>query len=211
MGGTIGFDSRVGEGSTFWFTAVFDVPPELALASGVEPAPTSCRQPANGRLVVPPGVGRPRSEARILVAEDNPINERLLLAQLRKLGYEARAVASGFAAVEALRQEKYDLVLMDCQMPEMDGFEATRRIRESGRPQVPIVAVTASAMTGDRERCIREGMDDYLSKPMELCQLAEVLARWLPEPAARDTFPTAEPAAPGPAVAIFDEKDQFVQ
>jgi PAS domain S-box-containing protein len=193
MGGTIGFDSRVGEGSTFWFTAVFDVPPELALASGVEPAPTSCRQPANGRLVVPPGVGRPRSEARILVAEDNPINERLLLAQLRKLGYEARAVASGFAAVEALRQEKYDLVLMDCQMPEMDGFEATRRIRESDSlQQVPIVAVTASAMVGDRERCIREGMNDYLSKPMDLRQLAEVLAKWLPEPAARDTFPTAE-------------------
>ena len=211
MGGRIGFDSRVGEGSTFWFTASFDVPPELALASGVEPARASWRQPANGRLVVPPGVGRPRSEARILVAEDHPINQRLVLAQLRKLGYEARAVASGVEAVEALRQEKYDLVLMDCQMPEMDGFEATRRIRESGRPQVPIVAVTASAMTGDRERCIREGMDDYLSKPMELCQLAEVLARWLPEPAARDTFPTAEPAAPGPAVAIFDEKDQFVQ
>jgi PAS domain S-box-containing protein len=193
MGGTIGFDSRVGEGSTFWFTAVFDVPPELALASGVEPAPTSCRQPANGRLVVPPGVGRPRSEARILVAEDNSINQRLLLAQLRKLGYEARAVASGFAAVEALRQEQYDLVLMDCQMPEMDGFEATRRIRESDSlQQVPIVAVTASAMVGDRERCIREGMNDYLSKPMDLRQLAEVLAKWLPEPAARDTFPTAE-------------------
>ncbi len=166
MGGRIGFDSRVGEGSTFWFTAVFEVP--------AEPGPESIQAPG--------GVAEVRPEARILVAEDHPINRRVLLAQLEKLGCRARAVVSGAEAVEAVEREEFDLVLMDCQMPGMDGFEATRRIRGSGRPDLPIVAVTADAMSGDRERCIREGMSDYLSKPIELCLLAEVLAKWLSEP-----------------------------
>ncbi len=173
MGGRIGFDSRVGEGSTFWFTAVFDVPAEPGPAPAME-GPEGIQAP--GRLA---GV---RPGARILVAEDHPINRRLLLAQLEKLGCQARAVASGAEAVEALERENFDLVLMDCQMPGMDGFEATRRIRGSGTLGLPIVAVTADAMAGDRERCIREGMSDYLSKPVELCLLAEVLAKWLPEP-----------------------------
>ena len=173
MGGRIGFDSRVGEGSTFWFTAVFEVPAEPAKAAAIE-GPAS--------LQAPGGVAEVRPEARILVAEDHPINRRVLLAQLEKLGCRARAVASGAEAVEAVEREEFDLVLMDCQMPGMDGFEATRRIRGSGRPDLPIVAVTADAMSGDRERCIREGMSDYLSKPIELCLLAEVLAKWLAEP-----------------------------
>jgi CheY-like chemotaxis protein/HPt (histidine-containing phosphotransfer) domain-containing protein len=141
------------------------------------------------------------------VTEDNPINRLVLRAQLEKLGYRAHAVANGVEAVEAVQQGKYDLVLMDCQMPRMDGFEATRRIRESGSPHVPIIAVTANAMSGDRERCIREGMNDYLSKPVELGPLAEVLERWLPEFASRGTLATAEPAAPEPTRAVFDEED----
>ncbi|MGA3018189.1 MAG: PAS domain S-box protein [Bryobacteraceae bacterium] len=196
MGGRIGLNSKEGEGSTFWFTAVFDIPVEPALASTQGPARTSRQQPANGGCGVPPGVGRARREARILVTEDNPINRLVLQAQLEKLGYQARAVANGVEAVEAVQQGKYDLVLMDCQMPRMDGFEATRRIRESGSPHVPIVAVTANAMSGDRERCIREGMNDYVSKPVELGPLAEVLEKWLPEFVPRDTLATAEPAAP---------------
>jgi len=187
MGGRIGLNSREGEGSTFWFTVVFDRPVEPSLASTPGSARTGRRQPANGRSMVPSGAGRPRREARILVTEDNPINRLVLRAQLEKLGYQARAVANGVEAVAAVQQEKYDLVLMDCQMPQMDGFEATRRIRESGSPYVPIVAVTASAMSGDRERCIHEGMNDYLSKPVELGPLAEVLERWLPEFASRHT------------------------
>jgi PAS domain S-box-containing protein len=206
MGGTIGFHSAAGAGSTFWFTAVFDTPPEPAPASTV-PARTIALPPANGSHVVPPGVGRTRRDARLLVAEDNPTNQIVLLAQLEKLGYQAHVVANGVEAVEAVQREEYDLVLMDCQMPGMDGFEATRQIRRSPRPHVPIIAVTAHAMVGDRERYIREGMDDYLSKPVALDPLADVLATWLPGFTPRNTLPTAEPAVAQQAGATFDEED----
>ena len=149
--------------------------------------------------VPPPRPQKPVALAthlRVLLAEDNEINQRITLRLLEKLGVPADAVVNGREAVQALEKRKYDLVLMDCQMPRMDGFEATRRIRESGSPHVPIVAVTANAMSGDRERCIREGMNDYVSKPVELGPLAEVLEKWLPEFVPRDTLATAEPAAP---------------
>jgi PAS domain S-box-containing protein len=197
MGGTIGYHSTAGAGSTFWFTAVFDTPRAPALASTV-PARTIALPPAKA--------SRPRRDARILVAEDSPTNQIVLLAQLEKLGYRAHVVANGVEAVEAAQLEAYDLVLMDCQMPLMDGFEATRQIRRSFRPHVPIVAVTAHAMVGDRERCIREGMDDYLSKPVALDPLADVLATWLPGFSARQTLPTAEPASREQAGATFDEE-----
>jgi CheY-like chemotaxis protein/HPt (histidine-containing phosphotransfer) domain-containing protein len=199
MGGTIGYHSTAGAGSTFWFTAVFDTPPAPAPASTALGAPTVAVPPANAR--------RPRRDARILVAEDSPTNRLVLLAQLEKLGYQAQAVANGVEAVAAVQREEYDLVLMDCQMPLMDGFEATRRIRRSPRPHVPIIAVTAHAMVGDRQRCIREGMDDYLSKPVALDPLADVLATWLPGFTARNVLPTAEPAVAQPAGATFDEED----
>ena len=120
--------------------------------------------------------------ARILVAEDNVVNQRVVLGLLAKLGHRADAVRNGVEAVRAVESGTYDLVFMDCQMPELDGFEATRRIRRlSGTcATVPIVALTANAMQGDRERCLEVGMNDYVAKPVDAGRLAAALQRFLP-------------------------------
>jgi CheY-like chemotaxis protein len=121
----------------------------------------------------------------VLVAEDNATNRLVALAQLTKLGFKAEAVVNGAEAVEALRHKAYDIILMDCSMPVMDGYEAAGRIRGLGGPRIPIIALTAFAMAGDRERCLDAGMDDFLSKPVDMQQLAEVLSKWSVTAAAR--------------------------
>ncbi|RMG44214.1 MAG: response regulator [Acidobacteria bacterium] len=124
---------------------------------------------------------------RILVAEDNPVNQKVAERMLARLGHRVTLVANGKAAVEAVRAERFDLVLMDCQMPELDGYDATRAIRglEGESAATPIVAMTANAAEEDRAACLAAGMDAVLVKPFQLHQLAAVLSRWAPEPASR--------------------------
>ncbi len=142
-----------------------------------------------------------KCNARILIADDHRVNQQLAVLMVERLGHRADVVSHGLEAYEAVMRQRYDLVLMDCQMPEMDGFEATRQIRKSEKlkvngetsdeqrttsderlstQRVPIIAMTANAMQGDREKCLESGMDDYLAKPIKPEVLAEVINRWLP-------------------------------
>jgi CheY-like chemotaxis protein len=122
-----------------------------------------------------------RAKVRVLLAEDNFLNRKLTLSQLQKLGYEAFAVGNGKEAVEEIARQRYQVILMDCQMPIVDGYEATMQIRsaeKSGAPRHHIIALTANAREGDREKCLIAGMDDYLSKPTKHEDLALVMARY---------------------------------
>lgn len=149
---------------------------------------------------------------RILLAEDNPTNQLVALKILEKLGYRANAVANGQEAITTLRDIPYDLVLMDCQMPEMDGFEASRRIRsgETGtlNIQTPIIAMTAYALQGDKERCLQAGMSDYLTKPVEPARLAEMLEKWLDRNPSPDQQMEQESSS---IQAEFDAKDLEIE
>ncbi len=193
MGGTIGVDSIGGGGSTFRFTVPFQaVPLDDPAAESPEPEsghpfPTGCR---------------------VLVVEDNATNRAVALGLLASLGCRADAVNNGVEALEALRRVPYDLVLMDCRMPVMDGYEATRRIRAVDstmlNPRVTVVAMTANAMAGDREACLEAGMDDYLAKPLRREQLLTILTG-LPRPTAAPAAPAVGAAASGGP--LFDAGD----
>ena len=154
-----------------------------------------------------------KTGGRILVAEDNPVNQEVVREMLKDLGCEVHCVGNGREAIDALPLRKYDVVLMDCQMPELDGYGATRLIRQmeqsgegtgQGRSRLPIIALTAHAMQKDREECIATGMDDYLSKPFTQEQIFRVLSRWLPESEAErlesgEGEPSSQKTAEGPA------------
>ncbi|MBD3219999.1 response regulator [bacterium] len=169
MGGRIGVTSRVDEGSTFWFTApladVSDAAAVESLLGGTAPTPDGDAIPA---------------DLRVLVVEDNRINQMVAVRLLdRGLGVTAEAVEDGAAAVEHLREHDVDVVLMDCHMPVMDGYEATRAIRDPATgcrdPQVPIIAMTANAVQGAREECLAAGMDDYITKPVSAPRLRQAI------------------------------------
>jgi PAS domain S-box-containing protein len=198
LGGEIGLESEPGKGSRFWFTATFGkstqhdtgaplatppdarVRPKLTTQVTAAKSQTGTARQTQAAVLVPT---KNEASMRILLAEDNEVNQRITLRLLQKLGLAADAVVNGREAVEALERRKYDLVLMDCQMPDMDGFEATAVIRSregASRRHQTICALTANAMEGDRERCLAAGMDDYISKPVGLEKLREALDRWIP-------------------------------
>jgi CheY-like chemotaxis protein len=124
---------------------------------------------------------RPLRSEHVLLAEDNTVNQRVAVRMLETLGCEVTVVGNGASAVEAVASRRFDLVLMDCQMPVMDGLAATAAIRSAAGPHagVPIVALTANAMSGDRQRCLEAGMDDYLPKPIDRTLLVETVRRWV--------------------------------
>jgi len=165
MGGTIEFDSTEGRGSTFKF--------EIRIESGHNVLDSECVQ---NNL---PRSKKPVAVTKILVAEDNVVNQQVVSSILEKLGYQYVLVNNGEEAIRRIAQETFDLVVMDCQMPVMDGHAATRKIRESFNAEIlPIIAVTANAFDGERQRCLDDGMNDYLSKPFNLKALQTALLKW---------------------------------
>lgn len=170
MKGEVGVESEEGVGSNFWFTAWFEILESDAAVRTSEFSEQGDEASSDSTM-------------RILLAEDNRINQKVAVHTLKKLGYSTDIAENGRIAVEMLKKNTYDLVLMDIQMPEMDGFEATAAIRSSGsgviNPDIAIIAMTANAMVGDREKCIDAGMNDYITKPFKRTELQKKLALYL--------------------------------
>jgi signal transduction histidine kinase/HPt (histidine-containing phosphotransfer) domain-containing protein/ActR/RegA family two-component response regulator len=178
MGGEIGARSAVGSGSTFWFRVRLE---KQVAQEGARARPHIAAVPTAPRET------SPNLQARVLLVEDNPVNQELALNMLEYLGCRAGVAEDGKAALATIDSSAFDVVLMDCQMPEMNGFDAAVEIRRreterSDGRRIPIIALTAGAIEGDREKCLAAGMDDYLTKPFSLGQLEQTLRRWLPAP-----------------------------
>ncbi len=172
MGGDIGVRSTLGQGSTFWFRVrlITCAAPEHPEASGIRQAGPLHATQAQGQ-----------ADIRVLLAKDNVINQKVATRMLQKMGCRVDVTVNGHEVLAALDRVSYDLIFMDCQMPEMDGYEATAEIRarEVGTGNhIPIVAMTANAMQGDSERCLAAGMDDYTSKPVQQNTLAVLVQKW---------------------------------
>jgi len=198
MRGDIGVESAPGSGSTFWFTV------ELTRRNA-SAIPTIEAKPARDQEA---GEGRLSHGQRILIAEDNVVNQRVAAYELSLLGYSADTVADGSEVLEALSRIPYAVVLMDCHMPHLDGYETTRRIRAAGGHQPYIIAITANAMQGDKEVCLAAGMDNYVSKPLRAAELKLALQKANPiplEPVSAKALSMLRKLDQGGAAGIFSE------
>ena len=185
LGGTIAVESKENEGSNFWFVLPFGI--------GVAPKTGM----TDAEVIALPSSGR---KLNVLVADDNGVNQKIAAGMLTKLGHTFQIVSNGAEALDAVRVGQFDLVLMDCQMPEVDGYEATRLIRTAKTlpdycAQLPIIAMTANVLEGDREICLKAGMDDYVSKPISLVSLMKTLERWSRPGARANTLASTEPSS----------------
>jgi CheY-like chemotaxis protein/nitrogen-specific signal transduction histidine kinase len=170
MGGAIGLESAEGQGSVFWFTMTTRRGSERMIGVKPEGAEIGAKE-----LTKTPNGGR------VLVVEDNLANQMVTTLLLEKLGYSLDVAANGLEALDAIQRTSYDIILMDCDMPQMDGFQATQEVRKRERgtgAHIPIIAMTANAMQGDRERCLVAGMDDYVTKPISQEDLKSALEQW---------------------------------
>jgi len=196
MGGRITAQSEPGRGSRFRLSLPMPVAPASALPDAQAVPPEA---PAGAARQGAAGTSGRWQGLRVLLVEDNPVNQALAASQLKSLGFTVELAENGAEAVTACQRTQFDFILMDCQMPVMDGFEATRRILADRQDVTgcPIVAMTANTMQGDRERCLEAGMVDFLAKPYRQAELVEVIARWLDAPESK-----AVAAAPAPTEAV---------